>query len=296
MEVDKLVKYLRLSVKVQDSSDNTVEKDSKYIEMSDDDLALILEVVATRNYKLTSLNFITSEMVYPLTLLAKKELFFTLAVTNAPLFNMTADNNNQLYKEQRFNHYMKLIEQVDAEFNQYMEDGGSSGTNNTLTTYDVLLTTRYTTKRNWDKGERPFVIAYLDDVGSDYVCVHWDYKTNLFNRCDLYLSRFNIYDPYAVKDSQKILKGSTLVQTLHNAQQTKLKVSGLKPDTGYYLLVVVTNMTGLKGYYQLEFETGQSFDISGVINEITIPLISDLETNISDTEDNQNSNSGGVDV
>ena len=276
MEISKLVKFLRLSVKVQDSEDTLIEKDTKYLEMSDEDLILILEIVATRDFpKLPSLSYITPDMVYPLTLLAKKELYHTLAVKEAPLYDMGADNNNYLRQSQRFDHYTKLIIQVNDEYNQYIEDGGAGG--NVLSSYDVLLTTRYATKRNYDKGEPPALSVYIREVGCDFVSLSWEYTTNLFLNIKVYLSNHNIYNSYAPTKSEKVDPKSTLAYKTFDAKQSSIKLKGLKPDTKYYVLVVVTNMSGLCGYYQVDFET------ESVLKDIDVKeiLISGSEDSIT---------------
>lgn len=272
LEVNELVKFLRLSVKVQDPEGLT-ENDSKYLEMSDEDLILFLKVVATRDFpNLTSLENITSDMVYPITLLAKKELYHTLAVKEAPLVNMVADNNNQLQRGQRFEHYMKLIAQIDAEYEDYLADGGAGGY--TLSTYDVLLTQRYATKRNYDKGQPPVLSAFINKVDHNMVEIGWEFSTNIFFNTKIYMSRGKIYDPYAEGDN-KILSSAKLLKKSYDARQNSIRIKGLKPNTSYNVLVVVTNATLLKSYFELSFKT---LDVSLKGNSITSVLSNTLPT------------------
>lgn len=252
LEVSELVNYLRLSVRVQDTEGLT-EKDSNYLEMSDEDLILFLKVVATRDFpQLTSLENITSDMVYPLTLLAKKELYHTLAVKEAPLVNMTADNNNQLLRGQRFEHYMKLISQIDAEYNDFIDNGGAGGY--TLSTYDVLLTQRYATKRNYDKGQPPVLSAYIDKVSYNSAEIFWEYSTNIFFSSKVYFGKGKLYNLYADKDKQ-ISSKATLLKKSYDARQTSLRISGLEPDTEYSVLVEVTNASLISSFFELNFKT-----------------------------------------
>lgn len=67
------------------------------------------------------MEYLPEDAVYPIVLLAKKELYYTLAVKEAPLYDIGADNNNYLKRSQRFDHYMKLIAQVDSEYDDWIE-------------------------------------------------------------------------------------------------------------------------------------------------------------------------------
>lgn len=259
MTVQDLVKYLRLSVKVQDP-EGTVTTSSKYLEMSDEDLELYLNVVLTRDFpNVRSLEYITSDMIYPLTLLAKKELYYALAVQYAPLYGMVADNNNQLQRGQMFDHIMELIKQTDDEYNQYVEDGGAGG--NTLKSYDVLSSNRYFTKRNIDKAVPPALSVYADSVGTNDVCISWDCQVQRFLRFDIYLSTEGpIFDDYQV--SNKISEEAKLIATIRDAHQNKVRVSGLSEDSTYYVLVKVTDLSGLKGYSEITIHTDTTEEVT----------------------------------
>ena len=152
MNKAELVRYLRLNVNIQ----NADVTDTAYLSMTDEDIELYLNVVVTRDFpQVLSLDLLPQEDIYPVVLLAKKELYFTLASKDAPLIDLTADNNNQIKRGQRFEHYMKLIAAIDDEYNQYIEDGGA-GARNTLTSYDVLIPDRYATIRKERTGTEPF--------------------------------------------------------------------------------------------------------------------------------------------
>lgn len=275
MGVDELVKYLRLSVRVQDT-DNMVENDSKYLEMSDEDLVLFLQVALTRNYPTLTLDSITPEVVYPLTLLAKKELYYTLAVKEAPLVDLTADNNNQIHRSQRFDHYMKLIGQIDAEYEDYLEDGGSGA--NTITSFDLITPYRYYTKRNYDKGIVPSVAVKVLKKTSNTIEIAWQHKESIFMNSKVYMSRQPIYDPTldnGLRD--KVNKNAQLIKKFTNSRQSALRVNGLIPDTTYYVCVVVTDMSLLKGYCEIEVTT-EGLDILDTVSSITTVEIQGSDT------------------
>lgn len=121
MTVEQMIQFLRLSVYVQDK-DKVVTVDEQYLCMTDEDLLLYLNLALSRNFSdVPSLEYLPEDAVYPIILLAKKELYYTLAVKEAPLYDIGADNNNYLKRSQRFDHYMKLIAQVDSEYDDWIE-------------------------------------------------------------------------------------------------------------------------------------------------------------------------------
>lgn len=254
MTTEQMIKFLRLNVNVQNDEGVT---DSAYLSMSDEDILLYLNVVLTRDFPDTpSLDYLPTSGVFPLILLAKKELYYALAVANAPLFDLGADNNNYLKREQRFKHYMALIEQAEKEYQDYLDNGGglSEGAGNTLTSFDVLLSNRYYTRRNYEKGAIPAPILYVDNVTQTYVEFHWKNAVRRFAWCNVYVSTKPNVDPYLVGQS-KIVDKSTLVQHLTDARQVSMRVEGLDPNTDYYIAIELVDMSSLTGYFEQKVTT-----------------------------------------
>ena len=253
MTVDQMVEYLRLNVSIQDP-EGTVQ-DSAYLSMTDEDILLYMNVALTRNYpEIPSLDYLPTEYVYPIILLSKKELFHALAVKEAPLFDIGADNNNYLKRSQRFEHYMKLIAQVDKEYEDYLENGGAGG--NTLTSFDVLLSDRYATKRNYQKGAIPALTLYVGDIGSTFVEIAWRVKLSRFKEYKVYISKSPIVDLFNV--SKPVSEEAKEVVVIRNVHQTSCRIEGLDPDTGYYVAVSATEMSSLIGYKEEFFKTPSS--------------------------------------
>ena len=250
MTVDQMVAYLRMNVSIQDPT-GTVQ-DSAYLSMTDEDIILYMNVVLSRNYPdIPSLDYLPTEYIYPVILLSKKELFHALAVKEAPLFDIGADNNNYLKRSQRFDHYMKLIAQVDAEYKDYLENGGAGA--NTLTSFDVLLSDRYATKRNYEKGAIPALSLYIGDVTTTSVEILWKAKLSRFKEYKVYISESPIVDLFNV--SKPISADAKEVVTIRNVHQTSCRIEGLLPNTDYYVAVSATEMSTLTGYKQESFKT-----------------------------------------
>lgn len=250
MTVDQMVAYLRTSVSIQDPTGSV--QDSAYLSMTDEDITLMMSVVLTRDYpEVQSLDYLPTEYVYPVILLSKKELYHTLAVKEAPLFDIGADNNNYLKRSQRFDHYMKLIAQVDKEYEDYLENGGAG--NNTLTSFDVLIPDRYATKRNYEKGVIPALSLYVGAVTETSVEISWKVKLSRFRDYKVYISESPIVDLFNV--SSPVSAEARELLTIRNVHQTSCRVEGLTPDTDYYIAVSATEMSSLTGYKQESFRT-----------------------------------------
>lgn len=250
MTVDQMVSYLRLNVSVQDPTGAV--QDSAYLSMTDEDIALYMGIVLTRNYpEIPSLDYLPAEYIYPVILLSKKELYYALAVKEAPLYDIGADNNNYLKRSQRFDHYMKLIAQVDKEYADYLENGGAGA--NTLTSFDVLLSDRYATKRNYEKGAIPALSLYIGKVTETSVEISWQVKLSRFKEYKVYISKSPIVDLFNV--SKTISEDAQEVITIRNVHQTSCRIEGLLPDTDYYVAVSATEMSSLTSYKQEPFRT-----------------------------------------
>lgn len=251
MTVTEMIKYLRVNVSIQDPT-GTTEKDKSYLSMTDEEIVLYMNVVLTRDFpEVPSLDYLPTEDIYPIILLSKKELYYALAVKEAPLFDIGADNNNYLKRSQRFEHYMKLIAQVDKEYSDYLENGGAGG--NTLTSFDVLLSDRYATKRNYEKGVIPALTLYIKGVTESSVEIAWKVKIDRFQKYKVYVSTIPIVDLYNV--SNPISKSSKMVVEITNVHQSLCRIEGLQHSTQYYVAVSATNMASITGYAQMSFNT-----------------------------------------
>lgn len=237
----ELVKYLRQNVNIQ----NADLEDTVYLKMSDEDIELYLKIALTRDFPtIPSLDLIPNEDIYPIVLLAKKELYFTLASVDAPLYDMTADNNNQLKRSQRFDHYMKLIQTIDEEYNQYNEDGGA-GTRNTLTSYDVLLADRYSTRRNYEKGTVPTLSLRILNVTDTTIELNWSVRMSKFAKYEVYISDEQIYDEFNYEEP--VSPSAKLVATFLDVHHNRCRIEGLSPDTVYHIMVSATERSSLTG-------------------------------------------------
>ena len=246
MTTEQLVNYLRSVVNIQ----NEDVQDSVYLSMSDEDILLYLNIALTNYPDIPSLQNLPNEYVYPIILLAKKELYYALAVKDAPLYDLGADNNNYLKRSQRFDHYMKLVQQTDSEYNDYLDNGGAGG--NTLASYNVLLSNRYATKFNYENGVIPALTLYTDEVTKDSISISWRAKMlGNFYRYRVFISKEPVLDIY--KSARDKIDYSKVLDSIEikDVHQCKARFSGLEAGT-YYITLSCSLLSNLTGYAEMQ--------------------------------------------
>lgn len=252
LSIDELVKILRSSVNVQNTS-GTI--DPAYLSMTDDDIKLFIKLGVSRAYpNVTDLALLPNGSEYPIVLLAKIELYLKLAVIKADKVDMSADNNNYLKQDQRFKHYMKLVEEARAEYESWLDNEGQGE----VSSFDVLLSNRHYTQRNYEKQVTPIVALSIDQVTSDEVEYHFGVSnTSHFGRFKAYISESPIVDIY--KDgatySHKLSDDAKLILSTGNIRNTYHKLGNLEPNTTYYLAVFSIERNQVFGYKELTFNT-----------------------------------------
>ena len=248
MTVQQLIQYLRSSMMI---SDPNIGEDSAYLSLTDEELLLYLNVTLGRYYpQVRSVDSIPNNLIYPVTLLTKKDLFYTLATSTAPLFDLGADNNNYLKRSQRFDHYLKLIAQVEDEYQNYLENGGEGG--NVITTHNVILPTRYNTRYNYENGIIPTPIITVDQIGEDYADISWEVHLSKFFRYKVYLSE----SPIVMLDgfNTKISSEADLLYTIQDVHKKQCRISGLDKNKTYHVAVSASEMSSLIGYDEVTIE------------------------------------------
>lgn len=259
---ETLVKYLRDSVLVQDPS---VDEDPIWLQMSDEDLAVVLEVAKHRDFPNQVLSSLANGVVYPLMLVAKKELYYRLAVKSAPKYDLNGDDAGELKRSQRFAHFYALIKQTEEELENYMENGyfGDDGigdldedgtaSRNRVYVRESLVTSRYYSRRNYGLYKSPSVSVFVDSLDSSRVQLHWNVSgTHVFVRYNVYISTNDvIYDEY----NHKIDSEAKLLFTTTDQRKMACEAVELNASTRYHILVEVCEGNGIKGYGGVVFET-----------------------------------------
>lgn len=245
MLLGDVISYMRMNMNVQPVGATAP------LSLSDEQLVLYLSIVATKDFpKLLIGDEIENKYVYPLVLLAKRELYFNLATTSAPKdYNLEADGAS-LSKNQIWEHYMKLVQEVDKQYSQYLKEGGVGGMGNTLTSADVVIGSRNNTNRNYRLSTPPEINTSIQ-VYTDKVDI--DIKDNTFHT-SIYIDKNPLYDEYIGVLIEK--------PSLKEGMFDKIRIEGLESKSLYYVLVVCSNTLGKKSYKHISFTTKEVVSVN----------------------------------
>ena len=259
--VSELCNLLREAVNVQ--NEGAEIQDPAFLTMTDEDLTMFLKLGMSKVYpSVEDLADLPPGSDYPVILVSKKELYLKLAVVSAPLYDLTADNNNQIKRSQRFSHYMALAENAQLEYEDWVENGGGTVDPNTgiqgVTTYEVLRSKNHYSLRNYEHGLSPVVRVKIGEITIESVFFSWSsFNNDHFGKYLVYVSENPIVDPFrdGSKAEDKILDGATLVLSTWDFRNNHKRVEGLKPETEYYIAVFSVERNQLYGYKQVTFQT-----------------------------------------
>jgi hypothetical protein len=231
------------------SFDDSVWQDSIFVGITDDQLEDLIEFVAAKD-----ITNITAEESYYFFLKAKSEIYWKLATSTAPLYAIEVDGT-KVDKNQRFEHYLQLITQVDLEIKRYQE----SGLVTPISVGEVYLNSRHHSSRNYALTSNPVVTLNIDNVYDTKVEISWTAEevTKFYNYI-IYISNNNIIDNYmnrGLGNYDIANKDATLVRKIFDIKQTTFRIEDLTPNTNYHIAVVCFNANSVFGYKELEFTT-----------------------------------------
>lgn len=267
LSVDDLIKLLRSSVNVQSPEDETI--DPAYLTMTDDDLELFIKLGVSRAFPdIDDLNDLPEGSDYAIILLAKIELYTKLAVLKADKVDMGADNNNYLKQDQRFAHYMKLVQAAKDQYDDWLENEGQG----TVSAYDVLLSNRHYSHRNYEKQVKPKVSLKIAEVTSDSISFSWGVKnTSHFGRFKVYMSKSPIVDMF--KDgalySDKICEGAKCLVSTSNIRNDHHRVENLLSGELYYIAVIEVERNQVFGYSEVSVVTLEELEDEEDVSDTT---------------------------
>lgn len=256
--IDLVRSSVNVHVPVEDENGNqSLIYDQSYLTMTDEDIELFIKLGVTRAYPdVEDLAELPDGCEFALVLLAKIELYMKLAVIEAPKVDLGADNNNYIKRDQRFSHYMKLAENAKEQYDDWLENEAVGA--NSVSSYDVLLSSRHYTRRNYEKQVTPKVSIILDEVTSDGVKFHWKmHNSSHFARYKVYFGTQPVLDIFAdgANYSDKIVEGSQCVKSTGNIRDNYHTLIGLEPENTYYLAVISLERNQVFGYSQTSFTT-----------------------------------------
>lgn len=258
LEVKDLIHLLRSMVNVE----NEDYEDEAYLKMSDEDLQMYLKLGMTRLFP-TCEDFsdLANGAEYPLVLVSKKELYLKLAVTEAPMYDITADNNNQLRRSQKFDHYMKLAQSAQEEFEDWEDNNGLIDPNTGIAgvqAYDSYITKRHFSSRNARLAPTPIVRVNVVNIYSDSVEIRWRaFNVDHFGKYLVYISEKPIVDIFkkGSKAEESINEGAIEVHSTYDFGDNAIRIEDLKPETPYYIAVFSIEKNQKFGYKEVVITT-----------------------------------------
>lgn len=235
---DELINFLRSSVIISDKTEET-----EYLSLSDEDLTLYLRVALTKDFpEVDDIEEVENSQIYTLMLSAKMQLFQSLAIKYANKVDLTADNANSLKLSQKYEHFKGLYEGAKSEYDDYIANGGAEGF--MLHSAEVLLSTRYRTKRNYERGSIPVIHLSIGSVSKSSIELDWELYASKFANYKVYISTESFFDPYVDPHTQEVKPCKEITDVHHNY----IRIEGLKPSTTYFVVVSCTDLSGHTGY------------------------------------------------
>ena len=252
MELTSLIQYLRDACF---SDDPDIVLDSEYVSLTDKQLEDILSVSSSRLK--TSVDSLSEATLYPLVLLSKKEIYHRLAVKESPLYDIESDTG-KLKRGSRFEHYYKLIMQINNEFQEYVRneeanrDVSNTEMGNEHSHGDVFIMGRYHSSRNYKHMNRPKVSITHNEVKGNLLELKWKIKSVIrFHDTRIFLCEdeevIDVFDDYAINPKAKEL------HRFIDIKRDAVRIKDLKQGVVYYLAVVIREQNTLIGYDEISF-------------------------------------------
>lgn len=223
---------------------STFLKSSIYTPLMEADpsyIAIIADVDNIFKQVVKEMEYPTVESVPPkdegyLILLAKKEVYWRLAMATAPNYDLETEFT-KLVKSKRFDHYFKLVAQIQLEIDKSFPS---------ISVADVTLRSREGSARNYNLAKAISTGVTLSGITQNSVNLDWiayDVAKGTFVLYDVLISTVPIYDEYAdpVVDYGKAEQRITLT----DVKRTKYRVLNLTPNTTYYLTLVYRGLSGV---------------------------------------------------
>lgn len=236
-----LISYIKfsLAIGVGNVTDPSLE------EITDEEL---LASLTQQCYKLgVNPKDISEEHVAELTCLVRKDVYWRMATLNAPLYELQMDGL-RVSKHTRFDHYLKLIQEVDKEYLSIKNDPSRVK----IQVGEVFIDRYYNKRKQFNSYQIPEVEIMVDTVLDNGYNISIDIskvKPADYIQTQVYFSNEKILDEY---EDNKISERARLVFNTFNYHSHLLRVKYEDVNRVNYLLLVVKLKNGLKAFHELE--------------------------------------------
>lgn len=242
-KLDVLTEYLTDSLMF---SSPLIKRDPAFMQI-EDNLPSIINMSLLSMGK-EDVEELTPQEIHFVSLKCMHTIYMRLAVASAPEFDVTAEQV-AFKKGDRFFHYSALAESVAAEMDK-------AGFNNTLEVVDVRIASRNGTIRNYNLSRSQKTNLRVNSVTHYSMELEWKmFNLNFgeFRKYTLMCSEKPIYDEYA---TPRIREGNDIrVLDFYDIKRVKYRLSDLKEDTKYYVVIIFHNRDGGKSIEQIEVLT-----------------------------------------
>lgn len=246
-KLELLLSYLEDSLML---STPLIENDPAFQQIKED----IPSIIEMSMISLGKENFdeLSNKEIHLVCLKSQYTIYLRLATASAPEFDVSAEQVS-FKKGDRFFHYTSLAEKISTEL-KTLEIGD-------VEVVQVVIGARNGTIRNYNLSKPQNLNFKVNSVNPYSVELSWKmYNTSLgqFKKYTLMYSEKPIYDEYAIP---KFRSGNDVkVLDFYDIKRTKLRLSDLKPNTKYYLVLTFHSRDGGSSTEQIEVQTGESYE------------------------------------
>lgn len=235
---EQLVRYFKFQLTIEGTTDPVLSK------LTDEELETVL-IQKCKTMKLDYPNVPDSEEDL-LLCQARKEIYWKMATLSAPLYRLNLDGLS-VAKEVRFDHYMKLISEVEKEYLTILNDPRRVLVQNG----EVLVEKYYNKRKYYNNYVIPNIKLNIDKVNksqSDFSINYNNLIHGHFGSTDIYVCDEPVLDKY---NDDAINPKATLVKRTTDIHDIYFRVTK-ESTTNYYVLLETTLRNGLKAFSEVE--------------------------------------------
>lgn len=186
--------------------------------------------------------------------LIMKEMYWKLATSSAPLNDVKVEDI-EVKKGSRFEHYFKLIEQIEKEYQSILNDPSrlpdDEKFGGRLKSIDLIIDKPYCHNSYVQAYKLPKISAKVDSIDIDFIYLSIDtssVKKEDYRRTVIRALDTQIMDEYA----NTFNENAKIYYDVSDVRRTKFKLPNKLIS---HVLIAVTLKNGLTTYYELEVNT-----------------------------------------
>ena len=251
MTTANFISYLRTSLFIQDSD---IKSDPEYITLTDSFLEMTIEVCTSRLNALASfqLGIISQEILYPLSLLCKKDIYTHLSTKTAPLYDLSiggSSGSSSLKKASRFDHYFSLIKQVEEEYKNWSTDTSNIVLSTENNVGSLSISNKgYNDNTNYSLSKRPIVLATLTEYVDSIAYISFSYSgmsADKFLCFEVYKSNSSIVN---IHDNYSISTQAVKVEKIYDIHDLNVAI---ETEVNSFVCIICRLKNGLIGFSEL---------------------------------------------